>query len=113
MTEDIPDIPDFLLIPQAERNAAWAGRRLTDSRSGLDEDEIAKRQRERNAALAAEEKRKKMESLQTMKDRHPDEQYDPKLKAWVPKKKKQITAAVKPAAPEPKPPSPLSQWYAP
>lgn len=30
-----PDIPDYLRIPQAERNAAWKGRKLTRQGSGF------------------------------------------------------------------------------
>ena len=35
MSDDLPDIPLFLRIPQAERNAAWKGRRLTKQGSNF------------------------------------------------------------------------------
>lgn len=31
----IPDLPDYLRIPQAERAAAWKGRKLTTQGSGF------------------------------------------------------------------------------
>jgi len=32
---DYPDVPDYLRIPQAERTAAWKGRKLTKQGSGF------------------------------------------------------------------------------
>lgn len=36
MTDDYPELPSFLRIPQAERDAAWVGRRLTTPRPMMD-----------------------------------------------------------------------------
>lgn len=102
---EVPDLPECLKLTAEQRAASWEGHRYTDARSGLDEDEVAVRQRAREAALAEEKARKSAESLAKLKGKHAGERYDKKAKAWVPV----ATAAVTPPPPE-RPASPLGKW---
>jgi hypothetical protein len=57
-----PDFPDFLRIPQAERAAAWKGRKLTTQGSGFKHvvtkvDEAATRQLRKEIAAQDEAKK--------------------------------------------------------
>ena len=68
------DLPDFLRIPQAERRAAWAGRKLTkvkfSTKVTKDEDASTRAFRRVMEKKAAEEKREKIRLLRERYGQH-------------------------------------------
>jgi hypothetical protein len=57
---DFPELPDFLRIPQADRNALWRGRKLTKPKKWVappkDEDPSTRRFRREMEKQAADKK---------------------------------------------------------
>jgi hypothetical protein len=77
---DYPPLPEFLIISAEDRRRSWQGVSLVPTLQEQQADDW----RLRNAAIVEQQKQKKLESLQRLKDKHPGQHYDRKLRKWVP-----------------------------
>ena len=85
MTEDGLDLPECLKLTPEQRKLAWEGVPVTVSngRAYVDEEDWEKKQRFYREAHEAEQTRKNAVALEKLKESHPGQVYDRKLRQWI------------------------------